>query len=162
MTRSWSAPSHKQRDEAHSHPRSERQGTDRWARSPEAAAWEHRQKTLHGKKTNTNNNARQKQLQLPFTVFTMGDTTGRSANEEVKVCHSVHFNIIKVHFVIRSPINLKGKSPIILRFKIGLSKTHIKRIRLSPERWGCWLGCRWHYTWPTSGFLNRQSAQPGS
>lgn len=46
-------------------------------------------------------------MSLLIIFLWLKDTTGWSPSEEVKVCHSVHLNIIKVYFVIRLSIYLR-------------------------------------------------------
>lgn len=75
-----------------------------------------------------------KQAHLPFTFFWLWDTTGRSASEEVKVCHSVHLNIIKVHFVIRSSINLRG-SVTYRSVRRHFHTKYIKILKMGIKHW---------------------------
>lgn len=60
--------------------------------------------------TETIKTEKKKLFWLLFTFFWLWHTTWRSAGEEVKVRHSVHLNIVKVHFMIRSPVNLSGNN----------------------------------------------------
>lgn len=49
---------------------------------------------------------------LPFIFIWLWGTTRWSTREEVKVCQSVHLNVIKVNLVIWPSINLRGRISI--------------------------------------------------